>query len=65
MPIEKGRTGVSGQRALLATSKKDWMVQGNQIVDFGLRQTTIRCAELCPAEVAKVQRRAKAGRTAT
>jgi hypothetical protein len=35
---------------------------GNKTVDFDVRQTTIRCAGFCPAEVAKVQPRANAGR---
>jgi hypothetical protein len=40
----------------------DYEKSGSQIVDFDLPQTTIRCAGFGPAEVAKAQRRAKAGR---
>jgi hypothetical protein len=43
--------------------KKDGRVE--QTVDPDLRQTTIRCAGFCPTEVAKIQRRAKAGRNRT
>jgi len=43
--------------------KKDGRVE--QTVDPDLRQTTIRCVGFCPTEVAKIQRRAKAGRNRT
>jgi hypothetical protein len=52
MPIEEGEPESTGGVHCCQRPRK-WMVQGNQIVGFDLRDTTIRWQGFAPAEVAK------------